>query len=81
MVNHTRTVFYISDGTGLTVEGLAHSLLAQFDGLEYDTVTLPFINSTDQAREAVEQINAEAHRATAKPLVFWDYCARSGRSC
>jgi len=69
-VTQTRTVFYISDGTGLTVEGLAHSLLAQFDGLEYDTVTLPFIDSADQARDAVRQINAEARRAPVKPLVF-----------
>lgn len=69
-MTQTRTVFYISDGTGLTVEGLAHSLLAQFDGLEYNSVTLPFVNSPAHAREAVEEINAEARSAPLRPLVF-----------
>ncbi|MGA7801553.1 MAG: pyruvate, water dikinase regulatory protein [Gammaproteobacteria bacterium] len=69
-MTQTRTVFYISDGTGLTVEGLGHSLLAQFGGLEYNSVTLPFVNSSDQAGEAVQQINAEARQAPLKPLVF-----------
>jgi len=27
-----RTVFFVSDGTGITVEALGHSLLSQFEG-------------------------------------------------
>ncbi|HKK14184.1 MAG TPA: pyruvate, water dikinase regulatory protein [Gammaproteobacteria bacterium] len=65
-----RSVFFISDGTGLTVESLANSLLAQFQGFEFRNVTIPFVNTDDKARRAVERVNA-AHRETGmKPLVF-----------
>ena len=30
---HTRTVFFISDGTGITAETIGHSLLTQFNGV------------------------------------------------
>ena len=48
-----RTVFFVSDQTGVTAETMGHSLLTQFDGLEFKQVTLPFISSTDKAAEAV----------------------------
>ena len=65
-----RRVFFVSDRTGLTVEALGSSLITQFDGIDFVRVTMPFIDSTDKAREAVAQINA-AHRDSGKrPLVF-----------
>jgi len=36
-----RTVFYVSDGTGITAETLGHSLLAQFPEFDYDEVRAP----------------------------------------
>ena len=44
-----RTVLFVSDGTGITVQMLGHSLLTQFEGLEVNEVTLPFIDSLDKA--------------------------------
>ena len=36
-----RTVFLVSDGTGVTVETLGHSLLSQFESLEFRYVIIP----------------------------------------
>lgn len=69
-MNHMRTVFFVSDGTGLTAEGLAHSLLAQFENFEYSSATRPFVNSVEQAQRVVREINAAARLTSAKPLVF-----------
>ena len=69
-MSHRRRVFFVSDRTGLTVEALGSSLISQFDGIDFVRVTLPFIDSTEKAREVVAQINA-AHRDSGKrPLVF-----------
>ena len=47
-----RTVFFVSDQTGVTAETMGHSLLTQFDGMDFRPVTLPFITTVDKAREA-----------------------------
>ena len=43
-----RTVFFVSDQTGVTAETLGHSLLTQFEGSEFDVVTLPFLDTVDK---------------------------------
>lgn len=65
-----RTVFFISDGTGITAQMLGHSLLTQFDGLEFSQVTLPFVDSVAKAEECLERIEREAGRANGRPIVF-----------
>jgi hypothetical protein len=65
-----RTVFYLSDRTGITVETLGHSLLTQFDGIKWRKVSIPFLDSEDKARETAEQINLMAQLDGCRPLVF-----------
>ena len=65
-----RSVFFLSDQTGVTAETLGHSLLTQFEGQKFRQVTLPFIDSDDKAQEAVEKINAAASGEADRPLVF-----------
>ena len=65
----SRTVFFVSDGTGITVEMLGHSLLTQFEGIGFQHVTVPFINTAAKAEACVARIN-EASRAGARPVVF-----------
>ncbi len=65
-----RTVFFLSDQTGVTAETLGHSLLTQFDGQQFRQVTLPFIDNDDKAREAVRKINEAASKASKRPIVF-----------
>jgi hypothetical protein len=60
-----RTVFFISDGTGITAQMLGHSLMTQFEGVEFDQVTLPFVDTTEKAEECVARIAAEASNGRA----------------
>jgi len=65
-----RTVFFVSDGTGITAQMLGHSLLTQFEGVEFDQVNLPFVDSPDKAQDALERIERESLRANGPPIVF-----------
>jgi hypothetical protein len=65
-----RTAFFISDGTGITAETLGEALLAQFDGLDIEYVRLPYVDTEEKAREAVEQIRHAAVRDGTPPLIF-----------
>jgi len=67
---NTRTVFFLSDQTGVTAETLGHSLLTQFDSKDFKQVTLPFIDSEDKAREAVQKINDSIDVDGPQPIVF-----------
>jgi [pyruvate, water dikinase]-phosphate phosphotransferase / [pyruvate, water dikinase] kinase len=63
-----RTVFFVSDGTGITAQMLGHSLLTQFEGVEFEQVTMPFIDSAEKAEECLARIAAE--KANGQPIVF-----------
>jgi regulator of PEP synthase PpsR (kinase-PPPase family) len=65
-----RTVFYVSDGTGITSETMGHSVLTQFSTLRMRKETIPFIDSADKAREAVARINEAGKRDGKRPIVF-----------
>ena len=65
-----RTVFFISDGTGITAESLGHSLLSQFEGVEWIKQRIPFINTREKALEAIQRIEAVAERDGCCPIVF-----------
>ena len=65
-----RTVFFLSDQTGVTAETLGHSLLTQFDGQQFRQVTLPFIDNDDKANDALARINAAAEEDGVHPIVF-----------
>lgn len=68
-MNH-RTVFFVSDQTGITAETLGHSLMTQFDGLKFRSVTVPFIDTVDKATEIVRRINLTAEVEGSRPIVF-----------
>ena len=65
-----RTAFFISDGTGLTAEGLGNSLLAQFEKIEFERITVPYIDDEEKARELTTRINKVAEEDGDRPLVF-----------
>jgi [pyruvate, water dikinase]-phosphate phosphotransferase / [pyruvate, water dikinase] kinase len=65
-----RTVFFVSDGTGITAQMLGHSLLTQFEGVEFDQVTLPFVDSVEKAEECLARIEAEGAGGNTQAVVF-----------
>jgi regulator of PEP synthase PpsR (kinase-PPPase family) len=68
MVNR-RTVFFISDRTGITAEMLGNSLLTQFESLQFHRVTIPFVDSMEKVADAVRQVNATAVAEGRRPIV------------
>ncbi|MBV1880466.1 MAG: kinase/pyrophosphorylase [Pseudomonadales bacterium] len=65
-----RRVFFLSDGTGITAETMGNSLLSQFDDIEFEKDTVPFIDTVEKAEKQVEIINKIAEEDGVKPLVF-----------
>ena len=65
----SRTVFFISDGTGITAETFGNAVLAQFE-MKPRHVRLPFTDTVDKAHQAVRQINHTAEIEGARPIVF-----------
>jgi [pyruvate, water dikinase]-phosphate phosphotransferase / [pyruvate, water dikinase] kinase len=64
-----RTVFFISDGTGITAETFGNAILAQFE-TRARHVRLPFIDTVDKAHQAVRQINHAGVVDAKRPIVF-----------
>jgi regulator of PEP synthase PpsR (kinase-PPPase family) len=65
-----RTVFFVSDQTGVTAETLGHSLLTQFEGQDFDHVTLPFLDTVDKIDGALKQIDDRGVEQGVGPLIF-----------
>ncbi|KQW67876.1 MULTISPECIES: posphoenolpyruvate synthetase regulatory kinase/phosphorylase PpsR [unclassified Methylibium] len=64
-----RTVFFVSDGTGITAETFGNSILAQFSAKPRH-VRRPFIDTPDKAYQVVREINDTAGREGKRPIVF-----------
>jgi len=65
-----RTVFMLSDGTGITAETLGNSLITQFEHTEFEKLTIPYIDSVDKAEKVVAEINQNYEENKIKPLIF-----------
>lgn len=65
-----RSIFYLSDRTGITAESLGSTLLTQFDESEFRQSTLPFINTPEKARNAAEYIEHVHKQSGLRPIVF-----------
>jgi regulator of PEP synthase PpsR (kinase-PPPase family) len=64
-----RTVFFVSDGTGITAETFGNSILAQF-AAKPRHVRRPFIDTPDKAHQTVREINHTAEVEGRRPIVF-----------
>jgi len=69
-LNNKRKVYFISDGTGITAEAMGNSLLSQFDGIEFEKDTIPFIDTVEKAKDQVAIINKVADEDGVRPIVF-----------
>lgn len=70
MNSKQRTVFYVSDGTGLTAEALGHSLLSQFESVEFRQIRTPFVDSEEKALAIVARINETGETDGLRPILF-----------
>lgn len=64
-----RSVFFISDQTGITTESLGNALLSQFEGIEFHKELIPFIDTTSKATNVIIKINARYNQDGEHPIV------------
>jgi regulator of PEP synthase PpsR (kinase-PPPase family) len=64
-----RTVFFVSDGTGITAETFGNSILNQFPS-RHRHIRRPFIDSPEKAHQVVGEINGTAEKEGRRPIVF-----------
>jgi len=64
-----RTVFFLSDRTGITAEMLGNSLLTQFEDYQFQRVTIHFVDTPEKIEEAIKQVNATAAAQGRRPIV------------
>lgn len=65
-----RSVFFVSDGTGITAETLGLSLLAHFPGVEFRQVRLPFIDNVEKALACLPAIEEAARTEELPPILL-----------
>ncbi|WP_298827773.1 pyruvate, water dikinase regulatory protein [uncultured Piscinibacter sp.] len=64
-----RTVYFVSDGTGITAETFGNSILAQFPGKPRH-VRRPFVDTPDKAYQVLREVNHTADTEGRRPVVF-----------
>lgn len=60
----------MSDGTGITAEALGNALLTQFEGIEFERVVLPYIDTIKKAETTIERINKTFEADGQRPIIF-----------
>ncbi len=70
IMTERRTVFFVSDGTGITSETLGHSLMSQFENISFNQVRMPFIDSVDKANECVQRIEEHTLKDGTRPIII-----------
>ena len=83
-----RMVYILSDGTGITAESLANSLLTQFESMEFERKNIPYLDTVEKAKTLVLEINHSQEETGLKPLVFMtlvnpdiNHCIRQSNAC
>ncbi|GGP24527.1 putative phosphoenolpyruvate synthase regulatory protein [Silvimonas amylolytica] len=74
-----RTAFFVSGRTAITAEMLGHSLITQFDDVNFRRIVLPFIDTEEKALQAVAQIKAQAAADQCRPVVFSTFISENLR--
>jgi len=64
------TVFFVSESTAITAETLGHSLLSQFESVDFEPVYMPYINTELRAHALVERMREALARDGRRPICF-----------
>lgn len=67
---HRRSIYFVSDRTGITAESLGSMLLTQFDMLEFKRETIPFVDTVEKGIEVATRICDQATIDHLRPIVF-----------
>ncbi len=70
MTTHNRTIFFVSDGTGITAETVGNGLLSQFEGIDFRQIRFPFVDSLEKADDCLTHIREVRQQEGIRPLVI-----------
>jgi regulator of PEP synthase PpsR (kinase-PPPase family) len=71
-----RTIFFVSDGTGITAEALGHSLLSQFEGVQLREVRMPFVDTPEKVEACLARIADARAIDRLRPIVVTTLVSR-----
>ena len=63
-------VYFLSNGTAITAETLGLSLLAQFPDHQFQTRTLPFVDTLEKAHAVSDEISQAGREVAQTPIVI-----------
>ncbi len=63
-------VFLISDSTGITVEALGQSLLAQFQQISFEVSTYRYVDSAEKVDKICRKVAESARSSPSRPIVL-----------
>ena len=69
-INVARSVFFVSNSTGITVETLGRSLLYQFSETQFESHSLRFVDTAAKAKEALVTINEFGKKTGLRPIIL-----------
>ena len=70
MPSPTRQVFFLSNGTAITAETLGLSLLAQFPEHQFQTRTIPFVDTLEKMHAVTDEIEKNFTETKQLPIVI-----------
>ncbi|MEE9448166.1 MAG: pyruvate, water dikinase regulatory protein [Arenicellales bacterium] len=68
-----RSVYILSDRTGVTAGTMSHTLLSQFPNITFERHTIPFVDADDKVKSCIRQINSSHKKDKVAPLVFTSF--------
>lgn len=68
-MSERRTVFFVSDSTGITAETIGNSILAQFEGVEFQGHRIAFVDTPEKAHAAALRIKLACAHTDDRPIV------------
>ncbi|HJU25802.1 MAG TPA: pyruvate, water dikinase regulatory protein, partial [Rhodanobacteraceae bacterium] len=68
-MSERKTVFFVSDSTGITAETIGNSILAQFEGVQFDGHRIAFVDNREKAEAAALRIKTAYAQNGERPIV------------
>ncbi|HFE39200.1 MAG TPA: kinase/pyrophosphorylase [Gammaproteobacteria bacterium] len=78
-MSQSTTVFFLSDGTGITAEKLGQTLLSQFAHIKFKRVRRPYLTSMEAVAKVADEINLVSENGGLPTLVFSTLVAEASR--
>ena len=66
----TRTVFYVSDGTGITAETIGNTIITQFNDVAFESYRIPFTDTVEKAERVAARVRSHRQANGQRPIII-----------